>query len=53
MEDTLQDLTSLFEEAKNKSEFEFVLTLINYRGMGTQKLTSNLYEWFDLSLILI
>ncbi|KGL51726.1 hypothetical protein HQ47_01065 [Porphyromonas macacae] len=47
MEDTLQDLTSLFEEAKNKSEFEFVLTLINYRGMGTQKLTSNLYEWFD------
>lgn len=47
MENILKDLVSLFEEAKNKSEFEFILVLINYRGMGSQKLTSNLYEWFD------
>jgi len=43
MEETLKDLSTLFDEAKQKSEFDFVLTLINYRGMGTHKLTSNLY----------
>jgi hypothetical protein len=47
MKDTLKDLTTLFDEAKLRSEFDFVLTLINYRCMGTHKLTSNLYEWFD------
>lgn len=47
MEDILTDLKSLFEESKQKSEFDFVLTLMNYRGMGTHKLTTNLYEWFD------
>jgi len=41
------ELNQLFEEAKNKNEFEFVLTLINYRGMGTKKLTTNLNEWFE------
>jgi hypothetical protein len=41
------DLETLFNEAKQKSEFDFVLTLMNYRGMGTHKLTTNLYEWFD------
>jgi len=47
MKDIIKDLNSLFEEAKQKSEFDFVLTLMNYRGMGTHKLTTNLYEWFD------
>jgi len=47
MDNTINDLKSLFDEARQKSEFDFVLTLINYRGMGTQKLTTNLYEWFD------
>jgi len=47
MDNTLTDLKTLFEEAKEKSEFDFVLTLINYRGMGTHKLMSNLYEWFE------
>lgn len=47
MENVIDDLKSLFEEAKQKSEFDFVLTLMNYRGMGTHKLMSNLYEWFD------
>jgi hypothetical protein len=47
MESTLKDLSTLFGEARKRSEFDFVLILINYRGMGTYKLTSNLYEWFD------
>ena len=46
-DETLTEITQLFSEAKRKSEFDFVLTLINYRGMGTNKLTSNLHEWFD------
>ena len=47
MDNVINDLKSLFEEAKKKNEFDFVLTLINYRGMGTHKLMTNLYEWFD------
>lgn len=47
MEKVLNDLSTLFDEAKNRSEFDFVLTLMNYRGMGTHKLTTNLYEWFE------
>ena len=47
MEDIIDDLNKLFEEAKQRSEFDLVLTLINYRGMGTHKLMSNLYEWFE------
>lgn len=47
MKETLNDLTALFEEAKQKSEFDFVLTLINYRGMYEKELNINLHEWFD------
>lgn len=47
MDNVIKELETLFEEAKTKNEFEFVLTLINFRGMGTHKLMSNLYEWFD------
>ena len=47
MENVINDLNTLFEEAKQRSEFDFVLTLINYRGMGTHKLMTNLYEWFE------
>lgn len=47
MKDTINEIYSLFDEAKQTNEFEFVQTLINYRGMGTHKLTTNLYEWFD------
>ena len=47
MNNTIDDLKTLFDEAKQRSEFDFVLTLINYRGMGTHKLMSNLYEWFE------
>ncbi len=37
----------IFEEAKSSSEFDVVLTLINYRGISSPNLNSNLYEWFD------
>lgn len=47
MYDATKELKTLFDEAKQRSEFDFVLTLINYRGMGTYKLMTNLYEWFD------
>jgi len=47
MKDTITDLTTLFEEAKQSKEFEFVQTLINYRGMGAKELSTNLHEWFD------
>jgi hypothetical protein len=47
MDNVTNDLKTLFDEAKQRSEFDFVLTLMNYRGMGTHKLMTNLYEWFD------
>lgn len=47
MKEIINDLETLFQEAKDSSEFDFVMTLLNYRGMGTHKLMTNLYEWFD------
>jgi hypothetical protein len=47
MDNVTNDLKTLFDEAKQRSEFDFVLTLMNYRGMGTHKWMTNLYEWFD------
>ena len=47
MKDAINDLTALFEEAKQSREFEFVQTLINYTGMGAKELSTNLHEWFD------
>lgn len=47
MKNTIEDLTTLFEEAKQSIEFEFVQTLINYRGIGAKELSTNLHEWFD------
>lgn len=46
MKKSIAELKSLYEEARNRVEFEFVLTLINYRGIGKEDVT-NLYEWFD------
>ncbi|MEJ0055738.1 MAG: hypothetical protein WDN75_08860 [Bacteroidota bacterium] len=42
-----EDVIRLFDEAKQRSEFDFILTLINYRGMGSRRTVTNLYEWFD------
>ncbi|MBS1758475.1 MAG: hypothetical protein JST23_00005 [Bacteroidetes bacterium] len=47
MEDTINNLTTLFEEAKQNVEFEFVQILINYKSIGAKELSSNLHEWFD------
>lgn len=47
MNDAITDLETLFEEAKQSKEFEFVQTLINYTGMGAKELSTNLHEWFD------
>jgi hypothetical protein len=47
MKDAVNELQALFVEAKNRSEFDFVLTLINYRGIGTKRLATNLHEWFE------
>ncbi len=40
----VKDLRNLFEEAKARSEFDFVLNLINYRGISSSNLNSNLHE---------
>lgn len=47
MEETIAEIKTLFDEAKDSIEFEFIQTLINYTGMGTKELSSNLQEWFD------
>lgn len=47
MKSALTDLNTLFHEAKQSQEFEFVQTLINYTGMGAKELSTNLHEWFD------
>lgn len=47
MEEAKKEIASLFAEAQQQSEFDFVLTLINYRGMGAKELSTNLHEWFD------
>ena len=47
MKETIQDLTKLFDEAKQMREFDFVQTLINFKGMGPKELSANLHEWFN------
>lgn len=45
MKETITELEKLFSEAKAQNEFEFILTLINFKGMEAKYDT--LYEWFD------
>jgi hypothetical protein len=45
MKESITELEQLFAEAKAKNEFEFILTLINFKGMDT--MYDTLYEWFD------
>jgi hypothetical protein len=47
MKETIAELEGLFADAKAKNEFEFILTLINYKSIGSPEATSNLYEWFE------
>lgn len=43
----LNTISDLFNQAKAKDEFNFICTLINYKGMGSKYFTSNLLEWFQ------
>lgn len=43
----LSELAQLFEEAKHKNEFEFVMTLLNYKSVGSMEVQANLHEWFE------
>ncbi len=45
MENAIKDLTSLYEEARSANEFEFILTLMNFKGMASMEDT--LHEWFE------
>jgi len=47
MKETLEELSSLFEDAQHFNEFEFVMTLINYKSVGKPEVQANLHEWFD------
>lgn len=47
MKQTLEELSSLFKEAQKLNEFEFVMTLINYKSIGNPEVQANLHEWFD------
>lgn len=40
-------LEALFAEARKTSEFDVVLTLLNYKGISSANLNSNLMEWFE------
>jgi hypothetical protein len=42
-----ESINQLFTKAKETDEFEFICTLINFKGMGTIQNTSNLFEWFQ------
>lgn len=47
MINALNDLETLFAEAKAANEFEFVMTLLNYKSMGAPEIQANLHEWFE------
>lgn len=47
MKTTSNELSDLFREAKSASEFDFVLTLLNYHQIASSELNSNLVEWFE------
>jgi hypothetical protein len=47
MENVAEELTNLFNEAQATNEFEFIMTLLNYKCIGHHEAQANLYEWFD------
>jgi hypothetical protein len=47
MQDTLDELSQLFDEASSHNEFEFVMTLLNYKSIGSMDAQANLHEWFE------
>jgi hypothetical protein len=47
MNDILQELEQLFTDARTKNEFQFLLTILNYKHISSPEESANLYEWFD------
>lgn len=47
MNDAIDDLKNLFAEARTNNEFEFVMTLLNYKSIGEPEVQANLHEWFE------
>lgn len=47
MGNAIDDLQNHFNEAKAQNEFEFVMTLLNYKSIGSPQLQANLHEWFE------
>lgn len=47
LQDAISDLNALFNDARSKNEFEFVITLLNYKSVGAMEVQANLYEWFE------
>lgn len=45
--DAINDLASLYGEAKDKNEYEFIMTLLNYKSIGSVQAQANLHEWFE------
>lgn len=47
MTDILQEIEQIFNDARSKNEFQFLLTILNYKHISSPEESSNLYEWFD------
>lgn len=47
MKETLDQIEELFDKARERNEFEFLLTILNYRHIASPEEASNLKEWFD------
>jgi hypothetical protein len=43
MNNILKDIPELFEEARQKSEFDFILTLMNYKSIGSKELMTRMF----------
>lgn len=47
MKDKLEELEIIFDNAKANNEFQFILTILNYKRIANPEESSNLYEWFS------
>ena len=47
MEQTLDQIDELFNTAKTRNEFQFLLTILNYKHIASPEESSNLKEWFS------
>ena len=47
MTKTLDQIEDLFNNAQHNNEFQFLLTLLNYKHIASPEESSNLKEWFE------